>query len=426
MTIRIMILLILLCWADMLPAQKSSTYSDYLEINPAIRSRIYKTEYGKADQIDGAVRYIYQEKYNNGLLSPESIAGEYLQAQGSRFGISSVQQDLRLTRQLRSPAGYHLMYLQQIQGIPVYNSVVTITIDNQGTVSFVSSMYRSHLVVQNTQARITASDALQISREYLHCDQTNTGKPGIERMIFPVEYNIGHLVYRIRLVVLKPRGDWELLVDANTGTVWQARNLLRFQTAVDGEGLIWDPDPLTRAGVYYGPPYVDNNDANVPVLNAQRGQIVLKDLKFENGKYYLDGPYVKLEDIDTSVLDVFPALNTADGFNFTRQQQEFEDVMVYYNIDRAGRYLVDLGFTIDSLLAFHADPHGFYNIDNSYYSPFENNCVFGEGGVDDAEDADVLWHEYTHAIMQNIQPWMTYEGETAAIEEAAKGVLPDH
>jgi hypothetical protein len=147
----------------------------------------------------------------------------------------------------------------------------------------------------------------------------------------------------------------------------------------------------------------------------------LNDLKYENGKYYLDGPYVKLEDIDNNPVDIFPALSDSSGFNFTRHQQEFEDVMVYYNLDRAGRYLNYLGFDIDSLLAFRADPHGLNGSDNSYYSPFENNCVFGEGGVDDGEDADVIWHEFAHAIMAQIHYplLMNYEGETAALEEGS-------
>ena len=36
--------------------------------------------------------------------------------------------------------------------------------------------------------------------------------------------------------------------------------------------------------------------------------------------------------------------------------------------------------------------------DNSFYDGFEDVIVFGTGGVDDAEDADVIWHEYGHAM----------------------------
>jgi Zn-dependent metalloprotease len=413
------VLSILLCWFGMLPAQKSSTRSDSLEVNTIAGDQEYRTEYGKVDRASGVIRYIYQEKHNTGRLTPQAITEKYLQSQADRFGISSVQQDLQLTREVQSPGGHHLTYTQRIQGIPVYNSGITVTLDNQGSVTFVSSTYRPHLVVNNIHPGITVNHALQIAEGYLHCENAISGTPNAEMMILKREDNMGLLVYRVQIVVLDPRGDWEVLVDAGDSRIRQARNLLRFQNPAAGQGLIWDPDPLTSAHVYYGGSFIDDNDADAPVLNAQRRPVILNDLKHADGKYYLDGPYARLVDIDTSIPDIFPALSDSNEFNFTRNQQEFEDVMVYYNLDRAGRHLNDLGFNIDGLLAFRADPHGFKDEDNSYYSPFGNYCVFGEGGVDDAEDADVLWHEYAHAIMQNIQPGMTYEGETAAIEEGS-------
>ena len=35
------------------------------------------------------------------------------------------------------------------------------------------------------------------------------------------------------------------------------------RAVVDGTGLVFDPDPLTSAGVPYGDAYVDNDDADV-------------------------------------------------------------------------------------------------------------------------------------------------------------------
>ena len=41
-------------------------------------------------------------------------------------------------------------------------------------------------------------------------------------------------------------------------------------------------------------------------------------------------------------------------------------------------------------------PHGFNGADNSSYSPGTGRLQFGEGGVDDAEDSDVVHHELGH------------------------------
>ncbi|MBI5756307.1 MAG: M36 family metallopeptidase [Nitrospirae bacterium] len=57
------------------------------------------------------------------------------------------------------------------------------------------------------------------------------------------------------------------------------------------------------------------------------------------------------------------------------------------------------------------DPHGLSGADNSYYKvggpnypPGFGYVAFGEGGVDDAEDADVILHEYGHALQDNVTP----------------------
>jgi len=41
-------------------------------------------------------------------------------------------------------------------------------------------------------------------------------------------------------------------------------------------------------------------------------------------------------------------------------------------------------------------------MDNSYYDQLQERLGFGEGGVDDAEDADVVIHELAHFIHQSL------------------------
>jgi hypothetical protein len=66
-------------------------------------------------------------------------------------------------------------------------------------------------------------------------------------------------------------------------------------SAVDGVGYVFDPDPLTTAGVEYGPPYVNANDADIHELNAQRVERPLREISLSSdGRYLLDGPYVRI------------------------------------------------------------------------------------------------------------------------------------
>ena len=413
------IILILFFYSSLGYGQKPTSRMENLEIFDQPRDKDYRTDYGKVDRRSGVIRYIYQENYKITRSTTQEGIRDYLQSQARRFGISSVENDLQFSHEVTSPGGQHFTYIQKIQNIPVYHAGITVTVNNAGVISFVSSTYQPHVTIKTNQYKISSTAAMQHAREYLKFTSSGPMVSGSDLMIFTKESNEVRLVYRVQIMVPDPRGDWEILVDAGSGAVLQARNLLRYQTAADGQGMVWDPDPVTVVDMYYGGSFIDNNDADSEVLNNLRIPVILNDLKYLNGQYYLEGPYVKLEDIDDSPADNFPVLTDPAGFNFTRHQQEFEDVMVYYHIDQAGRYLDYLGFNISGLMAFHADPHGLNGGDNSYYSPLENNCVFGEGGVDDAEDADVIWHEYNHAIMQNIQPWMQYHGETAAIEEGS-------
>ena len=45
-----------------------------------------------------------------------------------------------------------------------------------------------------------------------------------------------------------------------------------------------------------------------------------------------------------------------------------------------------------------------FKADNSFYSPATRKIKYGSGGVDDAEDADVILHEYGHSIQDDQVP----------------------
>jgi len=96
---------------------------------------------------------------------------------------------------------------------------------------------------------------------------------------------------------------------------------------------------------------------------------------------------------------------------FDRDQRQFEQVNAYFQIDRAQRYLQSLGYTgsrrlVDYLLP--VDPHAANGTDNSYYipssTPGHGGLYFGDGGTDDAEDSDIMLHEFMHVVQDWIAP----------------------
>lgn len=101
-------------------------------------------------------------------------------------------------------------------------------------------------------------------------------------------------------------------------------------------------------------------------------------------------------------------------FLFRRGDRAFKEVMVYYHIDKLQRYLQELGFAnILSTKAIEVNIDGIED-DNSFYSPATKSLTFGTGGVDDAEDAEIILHEYGHAIQDNQVPGFGQTGEARA------------
>ena len=104
--------------------------------------------------------------------------------------------------------------------------------------------------------------------------------------------------------------------------------------------------------------------------------------------------------------------DAASSLVFDREADGFEDVQVYFHVDRTQRYVQSLGYTGSRAVAAYpieADAHSAGGTDNSFFLPSttragEGTLHFGEGGTDDAEDADLIVHEYGHAILEWIAP----------------------
>src|SRR5204863_6022105 len=81
----------------------------------------------------------------------------------------------------------------------------------------------------------------------------------------------------------------------------------------------------------------------------------------------------------------------------------FEEVMAYYHLDRAQERIQALGFTnVNNRVQIAAVNDG--NQDNSFYNDQNQQLSFGAGGVDDAEDGEVILHEYGHSCQDNQVP----------------------
>ncbi len=344
-------------------------------------------------------------------------ARTFLKEGGRPLGITPEEANrLQAVRTLAHRNTEIVRFRQTVRGVPVFGSEVVVMRDGRSKrIRWVHSRFFPNLDVDVTP-KVSAREAYAIARRQLPFQQIQK-RLDPELVVYPE--GRGRLAWRVQIPSLEPLGDWEIFVDAHTGEVFFLRDQAKY---ADGSGMVWHPDPLTTSGHYYNdtPEWADNNDADNDSLNGQRVVVPLRGLTYDAniGGYILRGPWAWLDESIESPNSALPAPADSTAFVFTRAMQEFEAVMVYFHFDSLQRYFqTTLGINFANAEAQTVDPHGLNGADNSYYVPSSDYIAFGEGGVDDAEDADVIVHEYGHAIQDDIVPGWGAGGDAGAMGE---------
>jgi hypothetical protein len=179
---------------------------------------------------------------------------------------------------------------------------------------------------------------------------------------------------------------------------------------------VFAPNPVADLGIQT---LTDQKDADYfsadPALARAYHRVTLTDL---DGSGTLTGAYAKVLSETGKA-----AANTGSGFVYTRDQDQFEQTMGYYWVTQAQRYIQSLGFG-STLPAVNKRQQllriNQFGGDNSFYREGTGKLTitFGKGGVDDAEDAEVIVHEYGHSVQDNQVPGFGSTPEAGAIGEA--------
>ena len=388
-----------------------------------------------------------------GLLgSDQKLAEAWLEKNWQRLRLESKARNLVLVENKTSQAGVHYTFGQMLHGIPVENAFVVVSINKE-----TGEIYR----VANTTWSIDATsivvpkfllnqdDAMDVTWNHLKVTGELAAMPAGE-MVWLVQDGKPSPIWRVDMGVSAPHGSWSVAVDAFDGTVISAENHIRYHNGgsagsydskipsgdiaisdrkaaenrylerkarveasmklgnkrrVDGMGTVFDPDPRTALMAEEMDDDVD--DATIESTYVTR---ILRDITLNGENYELTGPWVQVRSIPGSDYEpgVAPVTTTDGIFDFRRGNNGFNDTMTYFHIDQNQRYIQALGFTGQTGLqdgSIQVDTHGLINWiddDNSFFDPSRNALAFGHGCVDDNEDADVILHEYGHAL----QDWI--------------------
>jgi len=352
------------------------------------------------DQATGLARKVTSHGLATQAKTPGSAAEAFLKENHRLFGLAADLSDLSPVSSQSSLGGFHLRYQQVVGGLPVWEAQVAVHLSKDLRIRLVQSTVLPIPKPPAAKLRLNSEKAIAVAQAAMGITG-NLRAPASASLVIYADKQPARLCWRVLIPADQPLGDWEVLVDAVSGQALVARNLLRF---VSGSGMVFDPSPVSTSGVCT---LTDNNDADYAALNDQRISRTLQGL---DGSGYLEGPYVSTTPTKQR------AYETSFVYNYTRSDDHFEQVMAYYHLDVCQRYIQSLGFTNVNNRAQPVDVNGTPQ-DNSWYSPSTGIITYGSGGVDDAEDADVILHEYGHAIQDNQVPGFGATDEGGAMGE---------
>ncbi|WP_185921996.1 M4 family metallopeptidase [Streptomyces sp. WAC06614] len=175
------------------------------------------------------------------------------------------------------------------------------------------------------------------------------------------------------------------------------------------QGRIFMVNPVQATG---DQSLTDGKDADSAVPAAAYALAALRNLDAGGG---LQGRWASVRS------DTGPSAKVAEAAGYTRHDDRFEQVMAYFWVNEAQEYLQSLGFGTelpganDRVQPVRINQWG---ADNSFFTDKKDEIRFGKGGVDDAEDAEVVVHEYGHAVHEAQVPGFGTSPEAGAIGEA--------
>ena len=314
-----------------------------------------------------------------------------------------------------SPGGRHVHFQQTIDGLPLSGGYVTVSLaKNDDEVSLVTGRTLANIRPSPATARIAHGRAIQIAHRAVGVRGTLRGNVTAEAVYFAVDGSTAIRAWEVRLPALDPLGDWLIVVSAVDGTVLSRSNRMAFDHP-GAIGQVFDPNPVVSSGAAVPPPSDCDSATNEAGLSGEYFSHPL--LGIDGGQGQLVGEYVDLT--APGVADAYKVAGQANEpshvYSYLCNDDRFEEVMIYYHVDTTQRLIQTLGFTgagaiwaapLPAHAHYSTGCNAFYSTENGGYIAFMDGCTTDPPNqiklpVDWAEDADVIVHEYGHALQDD-------------------------
>jgi len=336
-----------------------------------------KDSYVRLDSGSGSVETLIGDLTPAAAGDAATIARSFL---GSRLGLplsadTTLAQSESKTDQLsfgriqRSSGTQHVVFAHIVDGVPVRGEEVTVHVGDDGKVHALTGAYHTTPATPFT-ATITAEQAIAQAVSQIGAKSFRQN-PTTKRVWVPMNGQL-QAAYQVDIAAEAPLGDFEIIVAADSGKVVGGEDRLVY---LQGEGKVWNHSPL------------DEKPASVT-------------LNYLNESGNLSGQYADVRNAATE-----RAKSATRKFNYEPSNTHFNEVTVYNNINKIHDfYKKTLGYT-DRDKPIKATVHYGDKYDNAFFSPATDSMTFGDGGKrlnDLAAEDNVLFHEYSHAVVHTI------------------------
>jgi len=338
--------------------------------------------------------------------TPEKAARDFLADYQTLFGFTNLSQ-MKYIRTQTFRGISHITFNQTFNDIPVYNAEFKVHIRQDGHVDMANGNYFPNIQVSTTPS-VSSSSAGQTAQNDLHSTAKITVPVTSSKLvIYRDQKKQFHLAWKIILSSDKPLAAWLYFVDAQSGHVIFRLNQL---TDITGDGDVYPTYP---------------------------GLTSVTDESFYrlNGNGYLQGEWAYIKNDSTS-----NAYSSSNSFQYNPEDLHFDEANLYWHIDQYrmdfinnldNGYLSSYGFN-DIIGHVHAaipvDQYGNPS-PNAWFDPDNQQLYFDAaypvvGTKDFAKEDKVIYHEYGHAVIYNINSGiMSLNNEEGAISEGTPDYL---